>query len=50
VANGCGAVPTVILGPGQPELAHQTDESCSIKRLDESVEIFERVMREWNGL
>ena len=50
VANGCGAVPTVILGPGQPELAHQTDEWCSIKRLDESVEIFERVMREWNGL
>jgi succinyl-diaminopimelate desuccinylase len=50
VANGCGAVPTIILGPGQPELAHQTDEWCSIRRLDESVEIFERIMREWNGL
>lgn len=50
IANGCGAVPTVILGPGQPELAHQTDESCSIKRLNESVEIFERIMREWNGI
>ncbi len=50
VENGCGAVPTIILGPGQPELAHQTDEWCSIKRLDESVEIFERIMREWNGL
>ncbi len=50
VANGCGEVPTIILGPGQPELAHQTDEWCSIRRVDESVEIFERVMREWNGL
>ncbi len=49
-ASGCGNVPTVVLGPGQPELAHQTDEWCSIKRLDESVEIFERIMRDWNGL
>lgn len=45
-----GTIPTVILGPGQPELAHQTDEWCSVQRIDQSVEIFERVMREWNGI
>jgi succinyl-diaminopimelate desuccinylase len=45
-----GAVPTVILGPGEPTLAHQTDEWCSLTRLDQSVEVFERIMREWNGL
>ena len=45
-----GAVPTVILGPGQPEMAHQTDEWCSVKRIDESVEIFEKIMRDWNGI
>ena len=45
-----GAVPAVILGPGQPEMAHQTDEWCSVKRIDESVEIFEKIMRDWNGI
>ena len=48
--NAGGAVPTVIIGPGQPELAHQTDEWCSLNRIDQSVEIFERIMREWNGI
>ena len=45
-----GTIPTVIIGPGEPELAHQTDEWCSIARIDQSVEIFERIMREWNGI
>ncbi len=45
-----GTIPTVIMGPGQPEMAHQTDEWCSQARIDQSVEIFERVMREWNGI
>ena len=45
-----GTVPTVIIGPGQPEMAHQTDEWCSVSRIDESVEIFEKIMREWNGI
>ena len=45
-----GTIPTVIIGPGEPDLAHQTDEWCSIARVDQSVEIFERLMREWNGI
>ena len=45
-----GAVPTVIIGPGQPEMAHQTDEWCSVRRIDHSVEIFETIMRDWNGI
>jgi succinyl-diaminopimelate desuccinylase len=45
-----GAIPAVIIGPGQPELAHQTDEWCSIARIDQSVEIFARIMRDWNGI
>jgi succinyl-diaminopimelate desuccinylase len=45
-----GAIPTVIIGPGQPEMAHQTDEWCSVNRIDQSVEIFVRIMREWNGI
>jgi succinyl-diaminopimelate desuccinylase len=42
-------VPTVICGPGKPELAHVTDEWCSIIRMHESVEILERVCRDWCG-
>ncbi len=49
-AVGGGAVPTIILGPGQPEMAHQTDEWCSLARLDASVEMFGNIMREWNNL
>ena len=45
-----GNIPAVIIGPGQPEMAHQTDEWCSIQRIDQSVEIFDRVMRDWNGI
>jgi succinyl-diaminopimelate desuccinylase len=32
--------PTIILGPGQPEMAHQTDEFCYIDKLEESVKIY----------
>ncbi len=39
--------PTIILGPGQPELAHQTDEWCSVGKLAQSVEIFTLLMRQW---
>jgi succinyl-diaminopimelate desuccinylase len=50
LAQGNTSVPTIIMGPGQPELAHQTDEWCSMVKCEESVEIFTRVMREWNGI
>lgn len=42
--------PAVILGPGEPRLAHQTDEWCSMKRIEESVEIFRAIARRWNGI
>ena len=42
-----GAVPAVILGPGEPKLAHQTDEWCSMGRIEQSVDIFRTLMRRW---
>jgi succinyl-diaminopimelate desuccinylase len=45
-----GGVPTVICGPGEPALAHVTDEWCSISKLDQSVAILERLCRDWCGL
>ena len=47
LARACGDPPTVILGPGDPALAHQTDESCSIDRLEQSVELYRRIAEQW---
>jgi succinyl-diaminopimelate desuccinylase len=35
--------PTVILGPGAMELAHQTDEYCDVERIRQAAEIYERI-------
>lgn len=42
--------PTVILGPGEPAMAHQTDEYCHMSRIRESVDIYERIIRDWCGI
>jgi succinyl-diaminopimelate desuccinylase len=45
-----GGPPTVILGPGEPELLHQTDEYCRIDRIDQAVELYVEIARRWCGL
>ncbi len=45
--QGYGGAPAVILGPGEPRLAHQTDEWCSIARIEQSVDVFATLMRRW---
>jgi succinyl-diaminopimelate desuccinylase len=42
-----GGIPTVILGPGQPEMAHKTDEFCYINKLEESVRIYKEIILKW---
>jgi succinyl-diaminopimelate desuccinylase len=42
-------VPTIILGPGQPEMAHQTDEFCYTDKLEESVIIYTNIIKEWRS-
>jgi succinyl-diaminopimelate desuccinylase len=39
--------PAVILGPGEPALAHQTDEYCLVDRIGQAVEIYVEIMRRW---
>src|SRR5882724_3520325 len=39
--------PTVVLGPGEARLAHQTDEYCSMERIRQSVAIYEELIRDW---
>jgi succinyl-diaminopimelate desuccinylase len=40
-------VPTVVLGPGEAQQAHQTDEYCSMERIRQSVAIYEDLIRDW---
>ena len=47
--RGFGGPPAVILGPGEPTLAHQTDEWCSTTRLEQSVDLFRTLMQRWCG-
>lgn len=39
--------PAVVLGPGEPTLAHQTDEWCSVARIHEAVAIYRAMIRDW---
>jgi succinyl-diaminopimelate desuccinylase len=40
-------VPICVLGPGEPQLAHQTDEYCLVDRVEQSVAIYTELIHEW---
>jgi len=40
-------VPTVILGPGEAAMAHQTDEYCRVDRIQQAVDIYCQIIRDW---
>jgi succinyl-diaminopimelate desuccinylase len=44
-----GDVPTLILGPGEPTQAHQTDEWCEVTRISQAVDIFSAIIADWCG-
>ncbi len=48
--SAMGGPPTIILGPGEPAMAHQTDEWCSIKRIEEAEAIFSELIVRWRRL
>lgn len=44
-----GGIPTLILGPGEPSMAHQTDEYCMVDRLIEAEAIFGALIEDWQA-
>ena len=42
-----GNPPTVILGPGQPEMAHQTNEFCYTDKIIDATTLFEQLIVDW---
>lgn len=42
-----GGPPTVILGPGEPAMAHRTDEYCLVERIEQAVEVYAEIIERW---
>ena len=42
-----GDVQTIILGPGDTHMAHQTDEYCEVDRIPVAVEMYKAIIRDW---
>ncbi|CAI0856144.1 M20 family metallopeptidase [Serratia ficaria] len=42
-----GNPPCIILGPGEPSMAHQTDEYCLLSRIDEAERLYGDIIRDW---
>jgi succinyl-diaminopimelate desuccinylase len=42
-----GSAPTVILGPGEAGLAHQTDEYCRLDRIEQATDMYAEIARRW---
>lgn len=44
-----GGVPTVILGPGEAAMAHQTDEYCYVSRIEQAVDVYRTLAEKWSS-
>lgn len=42
-----GNPPCIILGPGEPTMAHQTDEYCLLSRLSEAEQLYAGIVQQW---
>ncbi|MBD3885659.1 M20 family metallopeptidase [Phormidium tenue FACHB-886] len=42
-----GHPPTFILGPGEPIMAHKTDEYCCVSKIEEAVEAYTTIAQRW---
>ena len=37
----------IILGPGEPSMAHQTDEYCLLSRLAQAEQLYGELIQDW---
>jgi succinyl-diaminopimelate desuccinylase len=43
-------IPTLVLGPGESAMAHQTDEYCLVEEIEAATALYQRIAEEWYGL
>ena len=48
LAPALGHPPTAIIGPGNPALAHQVDEWCSLAAIDRATDLYENIGATWH--
>jgi len=44
-----GNPPTIILGPGEPHMAHKTDEFCRISSIEKAAQAYFEIAKTWCG-
>jgi len=42
-------IPIVILGPGDPCVAHQTNEWCQVEQLYKAADVYARIIQDWHN-
>jgi len=42
-----GNPPTIILGPGEPTMAHKTDEFCYVSKIEDATEAYFQIAQKW---
>lgn len=47
LAKAYGYPPVCILGPGEADMAHQTDEYCYVRRIEEARAAYVEIIRRW---
>jgi succinyl-diaminopimelate desuccinylase len=47
LAPALGNTPTILLGPGEAEMAHKTDEYCLVSRIEQATEAYTRIASAW---
>jgi succinyl-diaminopimelate desuccinylase len=45
-----GNPPTVLLGPGEPSMAHKSDEFCYVSKIEEAAEAYFEIAKRWCNL
>jgi len=47
LTSAFGDIPTIILGPGEPDMAHKTDEFCFLSKIEAAAEAYAEIARVW---
>ncbi|MFP3911229.1 MAG: M20 family metallopeptidase [Desulfobacteraceae bacterium] len=45
-----GGPPTILLGPGEPDMAHKADEFCHVSRIETASALYTEIIRKWCGI